>query len=117
MFRYRRLVAYQKAKRLIVVSFKLIDNFPAEEKYALGNQLRRALISITSNIAEGIYRKSAKEKKHFLEISYGSLMEVSSQFDIALSLGYITKEQLTLIDNIIEEEARILSGLQNSLNS
>lgn len=78
------------------------------------DQLRRASVSITSNIAEGINRFSVKDKAHFIEMSYGSLMEVSSQFEIAEELGYITTEDRMSMDNLIEEEARILSGLLNS---
>ena len=78
------------------------------------DQLRRASVSITSNIAEGINRFSVKDKAHFIEMSYGSLMEVSSQFEIAEDLGYITIEERMSMDNLIEEEARILSGLLNS---
>ena len=75
----------------------------------MSNQLRRASVSITSNIAY-----SVKDKSHFIEMSYGSLMEVSSQFEIAEELGYITTEERMSMDQLIEEEARLLSGLQNS---
>ena len=78
------------------------------------DQLRRASVSITSNIAEGINRFSVKDKAHFIEMSYGSLMEVSSQFEIAEELGYITTEDRMSMDNLIEEDARLLSGLLNS---
>ena len=78
------------------------------------DQLRRASVSITSNIAEGINRFSVKDKAHFIEMSYGSLMEVSSQFEIAEELGYISIEERMSMDSLIEEEARILSGLLNS---
>jgi four helix bundle protein len=77
-------------------------------------QLRRAAISITSNIAEGVNRSSVKEKVHFIEISFASLMEVSSQFEIAEELGYITTEERLSIDKVIEEIARLLSGLRKS---
>ena len=78
------------------------------------DQLRRAAVSVTSNIAEGVNRFSVKEKAHFIEISYGSLMEVSSQFEIAEELGYISSEDRLSMDILIEEEARLLSGLLNS---
>ena len=86
----------------------------SDEKHAMSNQLRRASVSITSNIAEGVNRYSVKDKSHFIEMSYGSLMEVSSQFEIAEELGYITTEERMSMDQLIEEEARLLSGLQNS---
>lgn len=114
VFGYRRLIAYQKAKEVVKKSYKLLKRFPAEERYALSDQLRRSSVSITSNIAEGINRYSVKDKFHFIEIAYGSLMEVSSQFEIAEDLGYITSEDRLSMDQQIEEVARLLSGLQNS---
>ena len=114
VFGYRRLIAYQKAKEVVKKSYKLLKRFPAEERYALSDQLRRSSVSITSNIAEGINRYSVKDKSHFIEIAYGSLMEVSSQFEIAEDLGYITSEDRLSIDQLIEELARILSGLQKN---
>ena len=114
VFGYRRLIAYQKAKEVVKKSYKLLKRFPAEERYALSDQLRRSSVSITSNIAEGINRYSVKDKSHFIEIAYGSLMEVSSQFEIAENLGYITSEDRLSMDQQIEEVARLLSGLQNS---
>jgi len=114
VFGYRKLIAYQKGKDIVKSTYKLLKKFPAEERYAMCDQLRRASVSITSNIAEGINRFSVKDKAHFIEISYGSLMEVSSQMEIAEDLGYITTEDRMSMDNLIEEEARILSGLLNS---
>ena len=114
IFGYRKLIAYQKGKEVVKRTYKLLKKFPAEERYAMCDQLRRASVSITSNIAEGVSRYSAKDKSHFIEIAYGSLMEVSSQFDIAEDLGYITADDRKNMDLLIEEEARLLSGLQNS---
>ena len=114
VFGYRRLIAYQKAKEVVKKSYKLLKRFPAEERYAMSDQLRRSSVSITSNIAEGINRYSVKDKSHFIEIAYGSLMEVSSQFEIAEDLGYIAVEDRLSMDQQIEEVARILSGLQKN---
>lgn len=111
IFRYRNLVVYQKAKELLKLIYKLIHKFPVEERYALCDQLRRASFSVTSNIAEGISRFSKKEKAHFLEISYGSLIEISSQLEIAMELKYITTEEQAEIDIAIEEVARMLAAL------
>ena len=88
VFGYRKLIAYQKAKEVVKRTYKLLKKFPAEERYAMCDQLRRASVSITSNIAEGINRFSVKDKSHFIEMAYGSLMEVSSQFEIAEELNY-----------------------------
>jgi four helix bundle protein len=117
VFGYRKLIAYQKAKEVVKHTYKLLKKFPAEERYAMSDQLRRASVSITSNIAEGINRYSVKDKSHFIEMSYGSLMEVSSQFEIAEELGYITAEERLSMDQLIEEVARLLSGLQKTFKT
>lgn len=114
IFGYRKLIAYQKAKEVVKVTYKYIKKFPSDERYAMCDQLRRASVSITSNIAEGINRFSVKDKSHFIEMAYGSLMEVSSQFEIAEDLGYIKSEDRLSLDLLIEEVARLLSGLQKS---
>ena len=114
VFGYRKLIAYQKAKEIVKRTYKLLKKFPAEERYAMCDQMRRASVSITSNIAEGVNRFSIKDKAHFIEIAYGSLMEVSSQFEIAEELDYITTADRQNMDQLIEEDARLLSGLLNS---
>ncbi|MBR6035111.1 MAG: four helix bundle protein [Paludibacteraceae bacterium] len=113
-FGYRNLVAYQKAKEVRKQVYRLLKQFPKSEQFALCDQLRRAAVSITSNIAEGITRYSAKDKVHFLEISYGSLMEVMSQIEVAEEEQYITTEQFYNIEILIADTARLLSGLQKS---
>ena len=113
-FGYRKLIAYQKAKEVVKRTYKLLKKFPKEEQYAMCDQLRRASISITSNIAEGMNRYSVKDKNHFLEMAYGSLMEVSSQMEIAEELGYINNADRQNMDALIDEVARLISGLQKS---
>lgn len=114
IFGYRKLIAYQKAKEVVRHTYILLKKFPADERYAMCDQLRRASVSITSNIAEGVNRFSVKEKTHFMEIAYGSLMEVSSQFEIAEELGYISTDDRKGMDVLIDEEARLLSRLKSS---
>ena len=114
VFGYRRLIAYKKGKEIVKRTYKLLKKFPAEERYAMCDQLRRASVSITSNIAEGVNRFSVKDKAHFVEIAFGSMMEVSSQMEIAEELGYITMEERLSMDALVEEEARLLSGLLSS---
>ena len=114
IFGYRKLIAYQKAKEIVKRTYKLLKKIPVEERYAMCDQLRRAVLSITSNIAEGVNRFSVKDKAHFIEIAYGSLMEVSSQIEIAEELEYISTEDRMSMDLLIEEDARLLSGLLNS---
>lgn len=110
---FRNLEAYKAGKILIKEVYRLLKKFPKEEQFAMCSQLRRASISITSNIAEGSGRVSNKEKVHFLHISYGSLMEVLSQMDIANDLEYITREEFNKIEALVENVGRPLSGLEN----
>lgn len=114
VFGYRKLIAYQKAKEVVKRTYKLLKMFPEEERFAMCDQLRRASVSVTSNIAEGVNRFSLKDKARFIESAYGSLMEVSSQLEIAEELGFITTSDRQNMDQLIEEDARLLSGLLNS---
>ena len=97
--------------------YKLLRKFPTEERFALCDQLRRAAISITSNIAEGMGRFSDKEKIHFLEIAFGSLYETMSQIELALVFNYITQEEFDDLEKNVVEIAKMLSGLRNSIMS
>jgi len=116
IFGFENLVAYQRAMGLVKKVYSLLKKFPKEEQYALCDQLRRAVVSVPSNIAEGLGRISRKEQVHFLEISYGSLMETYCQLNIANNLNYISDEELKDLVKDIESVARPLSGLRNSLN-
>ena len=93
----------------------MVDTFPMKEKYGLTDQLRRAVISIPSNIAEGLGRSTHKDKGHFMQIAYGSLMEVLAQVDIACDVGYISTEQFLKMEQLIVEESKLLHGMINSL--
>ena len=110
---FRKLNAYVNAKELVKRVYALLKKFPKEEQYALCDQLRRAVISIPSNVAEGFGRVSEKEQLRFLEIAYGSLLEVETQLDIACDLHYITPESISDIMELIDREARLLSGLRS----
>ena len=114
-FTYRKLRVYQQSKKLVLVIYDLLKYFPKEENYALCDQLRRAVISIPSNIAEGISRASRKEQIHFLEISFGSLNEVMCQIEIANELGIIGQENLSLVEDYYKLIAQMLSGLRRSI--
>lgn len=108
---YKQLDIYREAKSLVLKVYALLKKFPKEEQYALCDQLCRAVISIPSNIAEGSGRNSQKDQTHFYNIAYGSLMEVFSQLDIACDLGYISQEEFNQLELLINEEAKMLSGL------
>lgn len=114
-FSFRNLICYQKGRALVKEVYKVVKTLPAEEKYALGDQLRRAAVSITSNIAEGTGRQSLKDQAHFMELSYGSLMEVQSQLDVALDLGFIDEGTHDRLECMVAEESRVLSGYRASL--
>ncbi len=114
-FYFKKLDVYNYSKVLVISIYKLLENYPQEEKFAICSQIRRAAVSVPSNIAEGFGRTSPKEKIHFLEISYGSLMEVSCQIEISHDLGYIDKVDLDSINLQIETIARLLSSLRFSI--
>lgn len=110
--RFRQLVVYQSAKSLVKDVYDLLKQFPKEEQFALCDQIRRAVISVPSNIAEGMGRIGNTEQARFLEIAYGSLLETQCQLEIAYELGYITKEEFENIDNAIETIGKMLSKLR-----
>ena len=111
---FEKLNVWQVAKKLVVDVYNLLDAFPKFEKYALCDQIRRAVVSVPSNIAEGSGRKSLKEQIHFLEISYGSLMETYNQLLIAIDLTYISEESVENIKPRIDSVAKMINGLSNS---
>ena len=113
-YSFKNLNAYIEAKNLVRLVYAVISMLPQEERYALADQLRRAVISVPSNIVEGLNRISDKEKAHFLEIAYASLMEVYCQIDIATDLGYIDVEQNKTLEESINIVARLISGLRRS---
>ncbi|MBQ8721003.1 MAG: four helix bundle protein [Paludibacteraceae bacterium] len=114
MFNFEKLNAYQNARLLVKDVYNLLDKFPQKEEFALKSQLRRAVVSIPSNIAEGIGRISDKEKIHFIEIAYSSLMEVYCQLQLANDLNYITNSDFDQIKPLIEDNAKLLSGLRKN---
>ena len=113
-YSFEKLNVWQEAKKLVVDVYHLLDSFPKFEKYALCDQIRRAIVSVPSNIAEGSGRRSLKEQIHFLEISYGSLMETYNQLLIAIDLTYITEESVEAIKPSIDAVAKMINGLSNS---
>ena len=115
-FFYKKLDAYKIAKEFTIYVYSLLRKYPSFEQYAMCDQLRRAAVSVPSNIAEGMGRMAIKERIHFLEISYASLTEVLCQLDISESLGYITPDEQRKAEEISDRLARVLSGLRKSLN-
>ena len=109
MKRLKELIVYQKAKDLVKSVYKILDTFPDSERFALSNQIRRAVVSIPSNIAEGMGRVSDKDQAHFLNIAYGSVMETYAQLDIAHDLGFINDEIFNKLESDIEEVSKMIS--------
>lgn len=114
VYSFEKLKAWQEAKRLVVDVYSILDKFPKFEKYALCDQIRRAVVSVPSNIAEGSGRFSVKEQIRFLEIAYGSLMETYNQLLIAIDLSYINKESVSTIKPNIDAVAKMINGLRIS---
>ena len=111
-FSFEGLEVYQAARLLVRDVYRLQQKFPKTEIYALGDQIRRSASSVTSNIAEGSGRNSNKEKVHFIEIAYGSLMEAFSQLQIAQDLDYLTEQDIDTIRPQFISVAKMLSGLK-----
>ena len=112
---YKDLIAGQKAMDLVNAVYDVADGFPKREVYSLTDQLRRAAVSVPSNIAEGQAHYSNREFIHFLRYSRGSLAEVETQIIIAQRRKYLSDEQATDLLKQADEVSRILSGLINSL--
>jgi four helix bundle protein len=114
---YRDLVVWKKAMALVVNIYRCTQAFPKIETYGLTSQLRRAAVSIPSNIAEGQARLSTGEFKQFLGNARGSLMEVETQVFIARDLGYLELNQSESLLKDAAEVGRILNGLLASLSN
>ena len=113
-FNFRKLKVYYSALDLVEYVYEIVGHFPKEEKYALGDQLRRAVVSIPSNVVEGVGRVSDKEKAHFVGMAYTSLMEVLCQMEIAYRVNYINEDVFRTVEGRVETVAKMLSGLRNS---
>ena len=106
---FKNLIVWQKAMELVRVVYQISKSFPADERYALTDQLRRAVVSIPSNIAEGNGRASNKDYAHFLAIARGSLFETMTQIQVAEDLGYIGEHED--FDNLAEDVGRMITSL------
>ena len=116
-FYYRKLEVYHKSMELVTRVYNLTKTFPPSELYGLTNQIQRAVISIPSNIAEGMGRFSNRERIHFLEIANGSIMEVMCQLEASLLLGYISQQQFEEIESFISETTKMLVGLRKTIEN
>jgi four helix bundle protein len=114
---HKNLEVYKISMMLIKEVYKVTKTFPKEEVFVLVSQMRRAAISITSNIAEGASRVSKKEKKRFYEISRSSLVEVDTQLEVAIILDYYKKGQAKELEQSFESTFRMLSKMIGNLNN
>ena len=112
---YKDFQVWQRAMDLTVEIYKLVKLLPKEETYALSDQMRRAVVSIPSNIAEGQGRNSTKEFINFLSISRGSQRELETQLQICIRLNYITEQEAENALNLCEEVGKMLNSLIKKL--
>lgn len=117
-FSFEKLTVWIDSKELIKVIYTITKSFPEEEKFGLTNQLRRASVSVASNLAEGTSRNTNKDKGHFTTMAYSSLMEVLNQIIISKELNFINEENYKVLRESIEKIANKLNALRKSqLNS
>ena len=112
---YKELIVWQKAMELTTEIYRLTKKLPKDELYALTNQLRRAAVSIPSNIAEGNARFSTKEYLRFLSIARGSTAEVETQILICLKLNYLSQEDIASAVSLLDETGRMLNSMIKKL--
>lgn len=113
-YSFEKLEVWQLSRQLTSVIYKTSQNFPSEEKFGLISQIRRAMVSVCSNISEGGSRNSYKDKARFTEMAFTSLMEVLNQLIISFDLNYITKKEYISIRSKIDPIANMLNALHKS---
>jgi four helix bundle protein len=111
------LKVWQEGHKLVLATYKAVAVFPREEKYALGDQMRRAATSVTSNIAEGFGRQGVKEKLQFYFLAKGSLAELKNQLLIAKDVGYLKQEDFAALADGANVTDRLLQGFIRTTKS
>ena len=114
VYSFEKLEVWKKSRELVKEIYQLTQSFPNDEKFGLTNQIRRATVSVSSNIAEGSTRQTDKEKARFYELAFGSLIEVLNQLILASDLGYIAEIELNKIRPEVEAVGRMLNALHKS---
>jgi four helix bundle protein len=114
IFSFEKLNVWQKARKLSVIVYKETKLFPEDERFGLISQMRRCTVSISSNIAEGTGRQSAKDKARFTEIAYGSALELLNQVILSNDLGFLSDENYNIIRSDISEVTDMLDALYKS---
>ncbi len=108
---FKQLIVWQKSMDLVEMIYRITESFPSKEIYGLSSQMRRAAVSIPSNIAEGRRRRTTQDYKHFLHIAYGSAAEIETQIEIAKRLGYIDVKMTEKAQELVTEVCKILHKL------
>lgn len=114
---YRDLHVWQRAVELVEEIYKLSAIFPSDERFGLTSQIRRAAVSVPSNIAEGYGRRRRAQYLHHIDIANGSLAEVETQLIIAGRMGFIEKDQAQKAWSLLQETGKMLTGLIRSLDN
>ena len=112
---HKKLDVWQRAMKTAQMVYELTSTFPAEEKFGLVSQMRRAVVSIPSNIAEGAARQGGREFRNFLSMAQGSLSELDTQLELAVLFGFVSNENLVEITGELLRIDKMLSGLIRSL--
>ena len=110
-FSYKKLIVWQKAILLLELTYKILEKLPRNEEFGLKQQLRRADVSVSSNIAEGSGRKSAVERRRFYEIARSSVIEIDSQLEAAVALKFLSDADCEQINVLIMEEFKMLTKM------
>ncbi|MDP2365914.1 MAG: four helix bundle protein [Ignavibacteria bacterium] len=113
-FAFEKLRVWQNSRELVGFIYKITNTFPKEERYCLVDQIRRGVISVASNLAEGSSRISSKDQAHFTNMAYSSLMEVLNQLYLSMDLGYITEDEFSKLKIKITELSNQLNSLRKS---
>ena len=113
---HKNLEAWKQSIDLVVEIYRTTQHFPGQETYGLSNQIRRAAVSIPSNIAEGAARQTKKEFTNFLHIAQASLSELDTQVELASRLGYLSNKSLSDLDQTMERIDKMITGLIRHLN-
>jgi four helix bundle protein len=114
---HRNLVAWQKGMDLVMEVYKLTQNFPERELYGLSSQLRRAALSVPSNIAEGAADRTHAQFSHFLSTALGSLNEIDTQLELSFRLGYLSEYEYSKISALLDECLAVTYGLRKCITS
>ncbi|HET6528439.1 MAG TPA: four helix bundle protein [Balneolaceae bacterium] len=111
---HKKMIIWEKSLNLIKEVYKITNRFPKDERFGLISQLRRASVSVTSNISEGEARRTNKEKRRFYEIACASVVEIDAQIEIALELNFVNRQDVQKLSSLLNECFAMLSKLKKT---